>query len=39
MEDLHSINDAINRRARRKLGPWILVSLSLIALVWFSLAF
>ena len=39
MEDLHSINDAINRRAGRKLGPSILVSLSLIALVWFSLAF
>ena len=39
MEDLHSINDAINRRAGRKLGPSIIVSLSLIALVWFSLAF
>ncbi len=39
MEDLHSINDAINRRAGRKLGPSILVSLSLIVLVWFSLAF
>ena len=39
MEDLHSINDAINRRAGRKLGPSILVSLSLIALVWFSLAY
>lgn len=39
MEDLHSINDAINRRAGRKLGPSILVSLSLIALVWFSLVF
>ena len=39
MEDLHSINDAINRRAGRKLGPSILVSFSLIALVWVSLAF
>ncbi len=39
MDDLHSINDAINRRAGRKLGPSILVSLSLVALVWFSLAF
>ena len=39
MEDLHSINDAINRRAGRKLGPSILVSLSLIASVWVSLAF
>ena len=39
MDDLHSINDAINRRAGRKLGPSILVSLSLVALVWASLAF
>jgi phosphatidate cytidylyltransferase len=39
MEDLHSINDAINRRAGRKLGPSILVSLSLVALIWGSLAF
>jgi phosphatidate cytidylyltransferase len=39
MEDLHSINDAINRRAGRKLGPSILVSLSLVALIWVSLAF
>ena len=39
MDDLHSINDAINRRAGRKLGPSILVSLSLIALIWVSLAF
>ena len=39
MEDLHSINEAINRRAGRKLGPSILVSLSLVALIWVSLAF
>jgi len=39
MDDLHSINDAINRRAGRKLGPSILVSLSLVAIVWASLAF
>lgn len=39
MDDLHSINDAINRRAGRKLGPSILVSLSLVALIWASLAF
>jgi len=39
MEDLHSINDAINRRAGRKLGPSILVSLSWVAIVWASLAF
>ena len=38
MDDLHSINDAINRRAGRKLGPSILVSLSLVAIVWASLA-
>jgi phosphatidate cytidylyltransferase len=38
MDDLHSINDAINRRAGRKLGPSILVSLSLVALIWVSLA-
>jgi len=39
MDDLHSINDAINRRAGRKLGPSILVSLSLVALIWVSLVF
>jgi phosphatidate cytidylyltransferase len=39
MDDLHSINDAINRRAGRKLGPSILVSLSLVVLIWSSLAF
>jgi phosphatidate cytidylyltransferase len=38
MDDLHSINDAINRRAGRKLGPSILVSLSLVALIWVSLS-
>jgi phosphatidate cytidylyltransferase len=38
MDDLHSINDAINRRAGRELGPSILVSLSLVALIWVSLA-
>ena len=39
MDDLHSINDAINRRAGRKLGPSILVSLSLVAIVWGSTVF
>lgn len=39
MEDLHSINEAINRRAGRKLLPSIAVSVSIIALVWFALAF
>jgi len=39
MEDLHSINEAINRKAGRKLLPSIAVSVSIIALVWFALAF
>ena len=39
MSDIHSINEAINRRAGRKLFPSIVVSLSLIALIWFALAY
>jgi len=39
VSDLHSINEAINKRAGRKLLPSIAVSLSLIALVWFALAY
>ena len=39
MSDLHSINEAINRRAGRKFLPSVAVSVSLIALVWFALAF
>jgi phosphatidate cytidylyltransferase len=39
MEDLHSINEAINRRAGRKLLPSIAVSVTIIAIVWFTLAF
>lgn len=39
MDDLHSINEAINARAGRKLLPSIVVGLSLIALVWSTLAF
>lgn len=39
MSDLHSINEAINKRAGRKLLPSIAVSLSLIALIWFALAY
>jgi phosphatidate cytidylyltransferase len=39
LSDLHSINEAINKRAGRKLLPSIAVSLSLIALVWFALAY
>lgn len=39
MNDLQKINEAINRRAGRKLLPSIAVSASLIALVWFALAY
>lgn len=39
MSDLHSINEAINARAGRKLFPSIGVGLGLMALIWFSLAF
>ena len=39
MSDLHSINEAINKRAGRKLLPSVAVSISLVALVWFALAY
>jgi phosphatidate cytidylyltransferase len=39
MSDIHSINEAINKRAGRKLFPSIAVSLSLVALIWFALAY
>ena len=39
MSDLHSINEAINKRAGRKLLPSIAVGLSLIGLVWFALSY
>jgi phosphatidate cytidylyltransferase len=39
MSDFQSINEAINKKAGRKLGPSIVVSLSLIALIWFALAY
>ena len=39
MSDFQSINEAINKKAGRKLGPSIIVSLSLIALVWFALVY
>jgi phosphatidate cytidylyltransferase len=39
VSDLHSINEAINAKAGRKLLPSILVGLSLIALVWLTLAY
>ncbi len=38
MADLHSINDAINKRAGRKLLPSILVSLSLLTLIFGSIS-
>jgi phosphatidate cytidylyltransferase len=38
VSDLHSINEAINARAGRKLLPSIAVGLSLVALIWVSLA-
>jgi phosphatidate cytidylyltransferase len=39
MSDIHSINEAINKRAGRKLFPSIAVSLFLVALIWFALAY
>jgi len=38
VSDLHSINEAINKRAGRKLLPSIGVGIFLIALVWLSLS-
>jgi len=39
MEDLHSLNEAINKRAGRKLLPSIAVSLTLLLTIWSTLAF
>jgi len=39
VSDLHSLNEAINKKAGRKLLPSIGVSLSLVALIWFALAY
>jgi len=39
MDDLHSINEAINKRAGRRLFPSIAVSLSLVAVIFLSLLF
>lgn len=39
MSDLHSIFDAINKKAGRKLLPSIGVGLALIGLVWFTLSY
>ena len=38
MSDIHSINEAINKKAGRKLVPSIAVGLSLLGLIWFSLS-
>ncbi len=39
MEDLHSLNEALNKRAGRKLLPSIVVSVSLVVTIWSTLAF
>lgn len=39
MSDIYAINEAINKRAGRKLLPSIAVSLSLIAIIWFALIY
>jgi phosphatidate cytidylyltransferase len=39
VSDLHSFNEALNARAGRKLLPSIAVSVGIIGLVWFALAF
>jgi phosphatidate cytidylyltransferase len=39
MDDFHSLNSAINARAGRKLGPSILVSLAILAVVFVSISF
>ncbi len=39
MSDLHSINEAINKRAGRRLFPSILVGLGLLAIIFSTMAF
>jgi phosphatidate cytidylyltransferase len=39
VSDLHSLNEAINAKAGRKLLPSIFVGLALVALIWLSLAY
>ena len=39
MDDFHSLNNAINARAGRKLGPSILVSLAILAVVFVTISF
>jgi phosphatidate cytidylyltransferase len=39
MDDFHSLNQAINKKAGRKLGPSILVSLAILAVVFLTISF
>ena len=39
MDDFHSLNEAINKKAGRKLGPSILVSLAILAVVFLTISF
>jgi len=39
MDDFHSLNEAINAKAGRKLGPSILVSLAILAVVFLTISF
>lgn len=39
MDDFHSLNEAINAKAGRKLGPSILVSLAILAIVFLTISF
>jgi phosphatidate cytidylyltransferase len=39
MDDLHKLNGRINEKAGRKLLPSIVVSVSLLLIIWFALAF
>ena len=39
MDDFHSLNEAINKKAGRKLGPSILVSFAILAVVFLTISF
>jgi phosphatidate cytidylyltransferase len=39
MDDFHSLNEAINKKAGRKLGPSILVSIAILAVVFLTISF
>jgi len=39
MDDFHSLNEAINAKAGRKLGPSILVSIAILAVVFLTISF